>query len=121
MDDLDDLLNDLDDTPTKKTGGYKPSKANTSAYAQKTHVKKDSFDDFDDMIDDVLGPTDSKPSKSSHTASKNKYSASKSSYGNDAWGNDEAKDNDNDAWGSETGSAKKSKYLTPKQPKPGDK
>ena len=116
MDDLDDLLDDIEDSPVKKT----------KVKSKNTYIaKKDSVDDFDDMLNDVLGPESSYSKKPKAKAkSSNIYSTE---LENDDFPtfNEEKKVSADDGWGDNSGGTgsyqQTSSGYAPKKPKKGDK
>ena len=122
MDDLDDLLEEFKDSPGKNN---KPNKSPAvySNYNQSSiSNKKELKDDFEDMLDDMLGPEEiSKTKKPSKLP--NSY-ASSSEYNNSSGYKEEKKHND-DGWGEmasgSSGLHTGSVSQAPKTAKKGDK
>ena len=121
MEDLDDLIDEFDDSPPKKKTYAKATDYNK---APKYNKRKASDDEFDDMLDDVLGPDSyATKEKRKETKKKEPYSAP---MGNDDFPDfgEEKKTPDTGGWGDSAGSTSYTpgtKANKPKQPKKGDK
>ena len=114
MDDLDDLIDELDNTPEKpKKYGSKIDDFDDFGTTTKPK-KKNEDDEFDDMLDDMLGPEETKP--------KNSYVHTTKSHALPIYG-EESKQISNDGWGDEPVKSTNttSGYKPPKQAKNGDK
>lgn len=124
MDDLDDLIDDVFDSPKKKGSKKSDEKKIRSFNVGAVKKKKDSFDDLDDVLDDVLGKEskNTKQKKESYS-----YKTKVKDEGFDDFGGyeEERKTSEDVGWGDSSGgsggSAIKSAGYAPKKPKKGDK
>ena len=124
MDDLDDLLDEFDSpqakTSTKRSGAPQSSTGwGGGGYGSKKEPQMDDKDEFEDLLDDMLGPDET---------SNKKYSKAKKTYGSaqpsaDFIGvSEESKYAADDGWGGSTGGfATGSASGAPKKAKKGDK
>ncbi|CAI2380729.1 unnamed protein product [Moneuplotes crassus] len=116
MDDLDDLLDDLEEVPAKKT--YEASSGGYSGF-QSSKPKKTEDDEFEDMLDDMLGPDDLPKEK--YSKPRKVYTSSKPIDDFGAF-EEEHKDTGHDGWGEpSSGFGASSSSSVPKIAKKGDK